>query len=107
MLTACQCPAIFSGDAAAQAQLNGTSPWTMVSPGWAPESIGRGTMYIVWSCLVTIFACSWTVTHPDVPRKGLWGSKAGLCFVAVIAPEVLAFMALAEYLEVRRCFKAL
>jgi hypothetical protein len=42
-----RCLAIFSGDAAVQAQLNGTSPWAVVRPGWAPQPAGRGTMDII------------------------------------------------------------
>jgi hypothetical protein len=107
MSTTCQCPAMTSLNAAAQAQLNGTSPWTIVSPGWAPEpDAGRGTLSIIWSCLVTIFACSWTVTHPDFPRKGEWHwSKAVLCARAVFAPEWSAVEASIEYIRVRQYAK--
>jgi hypothetical protein len=102
------CSAINSLDAAAQGQWNSTSPWTVVSPGWAPEPNGRGTMGIVWSCLVTIFACSWTVTHPIVPRKGEWHTlKVWLCVTAVIAPEWMAFVAYQEFLRVRHHLKAI
>ncbi|RAH73528.1 uncharacterized protein BO66DRAFT_225105 [Aspergillus aculeatinus CBS 121060] len=27
----------------------------------------RGTLNILWSCLFTILACTWTVQHPDIP----------------------------------------
>jgi hypothetical protein len=93
---------------AVQAQLNGTSPWTVISPGWASEPNGRGTMGIIWSCLATIFACSWTVTHPSFPGKDSWfSSKVFLCVMAVVAPEALAVIALSEYLEVRHYLKAI
>jgi hypothetical protein len=86
--------------AATQAQLNGTSPWTIIGPGWAPEpDTGRGTMDIIWSCLVTIFACSWTVIHPDLPGiKSWYSSKAFWC---VLAPEGMAYTALYDHLRVR------
>jgi len=103
MSTTCHCPAMTSLSAATQAQLNGTSPWTVVSPGWAPEpDAGRGTLSIIWSCLVTIFACSWTVAHAEFPRKGGWySSKAGLCAGGVFAPEWMAVQALYEYMLIR------
>jgi hypothetical protein len=108
MSVATFCATLNSFDGAAEAQLNGTSPWTVVSPGWAPQPAGRGTMDIIWSCLVTIFACSWTVTHPDFQGSGSdWviSSKVWSCVVAVIAPEVLASVAFFDYMSVRHQFK--
>src|ERR1700733_9319055 len=41
----------------------------------SPSSCSDGPQYsrtvwdIVWSCLVTIFACVWAALHPDVPRR--------------------------------------
>jgi hypothetical protein len=62
-------------------------------------------MDIIWSCLVTIFACSWTVTHPNIPERKSFASGASSkilwCVVAVVAPEVMAYIALYEHLEVR------
>jgi hypothetical protein len=90
---------------ATQAQLNVTSPWTFISPGWAPEpNAGRGTTGVIWSCLVTIFACSWTVTHPNFGGRGL-GSKVYCCFMAVFIPEMMAFIALEDFLRVRHHLK--
>jgi hypothetical protein len=109
MPTTIQCFVMDSLDAAVQAQLNGTSPRIIISPGWVREpNVGRGTMDIVWSCLITIFACSWTVTHPDIPRKGEWAtSKMWLCFMAVVAPEWMAVVAYEEYLRARQHSKAI
>ncbi|KAJ5827518.1 hypothetical protein N7447_004281 [Penicillium robsamsonii] len=36
---------------------------------WQLEDSNRSTWALVWSCLVTIFACTWTVLHPDLPRR--------------------------------------
>lgn len=33
----------------------------------APDT--RGTLNILWSSLFTIFACTWTLQHPDVPKQ--------------------------------------
>jgi hypothetical protein len=57
-------------------------------------------MDIFWACLVTIFICSWTVTHPPLPRRnGFWGSppKFWMGLTAVLAPEGLATMAFLTY----------
>jgi hypothetical protein len=103
------CARINALDGAAEAQMNDTSTWTVVCPGWALQPAGRGTMDIIWSCLVTIFACSWTVTHPDFQGKGgtWYTSKAWLCAIAIVAPELLAFLAFADYVRVRHYFNAI
>jgi hypothetical protein len=103
------CATIDALDEAAQAQLNGTSPWTIISPGWAPEpNTGRGTMDIIWSCLVTIVACSWTVVHPDFQVTKRWfSSKVRWCIVAVFAPEMMAYTALSELLRIRHHFNVI
>jgi hypothetical protein len=65
----------------------------------------RGTVDILWSCLFTIIACTWTVQHLNIPeqREGRdpgwlgdikWGLKRGFTstkwmLATVIAPEVL------------------
>ncbi|KAH0428848.1 hypothetical protein CcaCcLH18_08835 [Colletotrichum camelliae] len=35
--------------------------------GWREGPNTRGTLNLVWSCGVTIFACTWTVMHLNVP----------------------------------------
>ncbi|EQB59333.1 hypothetical protein CGLO_00299 [Colletotrichum gloeosporioides Cg-14] len=35
--------------------------------GWREGPNSRGTLNIVWSCGITIFACTWTVTHLNLP----------------------------------------
>jgi hypothetical protein len=74
----------------------------------SPDS--RGTLDILWSCLFTIFACTWSVQHLNVPEqregrdpgwrgdfwwmlKGIW-SKSKWMITTVIAPEfTLAYAA--------------
>jgi hypothetical protein len=84
-------------------QSNGTLPWNIINPGWASEPNTRGTLGIIWTCTVTIFACSWTVTHPSFPDVGNWpyDSKVWLCLVAILAPEILATWAWNDFCEVR------
>lgn len=68
----------------------------------------RGTLDILWSSLFTIFACTWTILHLNVPEQregrdpGTWGDlkwglkaiwgKAKWMLVAVLAPEVLLYL---------------
>src|SRR5271163_4565510 len=46
---------------------NCTAPSTSVNFVWSNET--RGTIDILWSCLFTIIACTWTVQHLNVPEQ--------------------------------------
>lgn len=35
--------------------------------GWQPNPDRRGTLGIVESCLFTVFACTWSFQHLNVP----------------------------------------
>ena len=57
---------------------------------------------IVWSCLVTTFACTWVAVHPNVPRPGQkanrhWYSRplrrVRIMLYALIGPEFVLFWA--------------
>lgn len=85
---------------------------TMV--GWVAGPHARGTMSLLLSCLTTIFLCTWTVLHLDVPendekrtmlatfrRKAIWMA------ITVIAPEIVVMYAVGEYTNARRTRKAL
>lgn len=37
--------------------------------GWTAGPGARGTLTLVWSCMITIFACTWTVLHLNVPGR--------------------------------------
>ncbi|KAK0473664.1 hypothetical protein EDD18DRAFT_1300080 [Armillaria luteobubalina] len=60
-------------------------------------SKGRTTLDIVWSCLATIFACTWLAVHPNVPSRYM--REKGRLFLslhrvkhmllAIICPEVV------------------
>jgi hypothetical protein len=51
---------------------------------------------IVWSCIVTIFACTWVAVHPNVPKPNSnvhWYSgplrRARIMVYALIGPEFI------------------
>ena len=66
--------------------------------GWVDEPHGRGTWSILWACLSTIFICTWSTLHLDVPQEhdtgDLYGQKIFWMLVAVLAPESLLFKAI-------------
>ncbi|KAJ5951251.1 uncharacterized protein N7479_009664 [Penicillium vulpinum] len=59
---------------------------------WQLEDNGRSTWALVWSCLATIFACTWTVLHPDLPRRNsptvrIIIANLGYWLLAIFFPE--------------------
>jgi len=90
-----------------------TAPPEGVSFVVIPNS--RGTLEIIWGCVFAIFACTWTVHHPNVPhqrRKGprrysenfrldlrdFWEATK-LALYTVIAPEAIVAVACSELLS--------
>lgn len=86
--------------------------------GWVSTDCGRGTSDILWSCLATIFLCVWTVIHlpvpccsrfiegrivPGEPSRSWrnWIVKSGIvpAVMSAIAPELLTFIAIVEFLR--------
>jgi len=75
----------------------------------------RGTLTILWSCLFTIFACTWTLHHLNVPEQragrdpGLrgdfkWGLKEFLnkgkwMIITILAPEITIYFAGSRLVE--------
>ncbi|KAK0219430.1 hypothetical protein EDD85DRAFT_780659, partial [Armillaria nabsnona] len=70
------------------------------------ESSNRTTLDIIWSCLATIFACTWLAVHPNVPSRdmrekgrlllGLHRVKHML--LAIICPEAVIMWAFRQRL---------
>lgn len=77
--------------------------------GWVAEPQGRGTWSIIWSCLVTIILCTWSVLHLDVPSEhGTWHLLARKLYgtvIGAIAPEALLCFAVNEYVISRRTLR--
>lgn len=73
--------------------------------GWVAEPDGRGTWSIVWSCLVTIFICTWSVLHLDVrKRHGRWYlffRKVKWMLIAALVPEYILILAVDNFFQAR------
>ncbi|OBT50223.1 hypothetical protein VE04_10267, partial [Pseudogymnoascus sp. 24MN13] len=90
-----------------------TNPQEVVNFVDSPPT--RGTLDILWSSLFTIFACTWSVLHLNVPEQrggrdpGRWGDlkwlmkafwgKAKWMFWTVMAPEALLYFAVTRYMN--------
>ena len=78
--------------------------------GWAPEPQTRGTMGLVWSCLATIFLCTWNAVHPNLPAldDSAWivlGRRVNYLLIALVAPEYVCTRALTDFLDAREVQK--
>ena len=65
---------------------------------------------ILWSCLATIFACSWVSIHPNIPApnessRRIFLRRLELMFWAVIGPEMIITWALRQWLGARHLEK--
>ncbi|KAF8971907.1 hypothetical protein BDZ97DRAFT_1901541 [Flammula alnicola] len=57
---------------------------------------------ISWSCIITIFACTWSAVHPNIPgpRDSGWTCckrRIVVMFYAVVAPEFMVIWAMRQY----------
>ena len=79
--------------------------------GWIPEPPGRGTWSILWSCLATIFICTWSALHLNVPeRHGVWYllfRRLEFMVFAAMAPELILFDAAENFFGARDLSKYL
>ncbi|KAK0432181.1 hypothetical protein EV421DRAFT_1719727 [Armillaria borealis] len=63
---------------------------------------------IIWSCLATIFACTWLAVHPNVPDHNITMKGAISCAIehakimaiAILAPEVIVGWAVQQFIVV-------
>jgi hypothetical protein len=68
--------------------------------------VQRTIWEILWSCLATIFACSWVSVHPNIPGpyESSWRiflRRLELMFWAVFGPEMIITWALRQWLGAR------
>ena len=66
----------------------------------------RSLWDILWSCLATIFACSWVSVHPNIPApdeswRRIFLRRLELMFWAVVAPETIIIWALRQWFGAR------
>ncbi|KAK0431862.1 hypothetical protein EV421DRAFT_133913 [Armillaria borealis] len=66
----------------------------------------RTLLNIVWSCLATIFACTWLSVHPNVPGRNITTRGSISCGIehvkimvtAILAPEVIVAWAADQFI---------
>ena len=75
--------------------------------GWVSQPNGRGTFDILWGSLFTIFLCTWTSLHLNVPSLSetymqRWFRKLRWMIQAIMAPEFIVAFATGQKVEAAR-----
>jgi hypothetical protein len=78
-------------------------PLTAVDQSTSLVKPTRTKSGIVWSCLVTIFTCTWVSVHPNIPGpEANWYMKtflrARLVVVAPLVPELVITWAMRQWI---------
>ena len=86
---------------------NTTALQDVVTSGWQTGPPFRGTAEILWSCIITIFACIYTAIHDDIPsrRRPVWSMvarKLHWAFTALMCPEVVLLAASRQWRAARQ-----
>ncbi|KAG0702531.1 hypothetical protein DFH29DRAFT_494527 [Suillus ampliporus] len=74
--------------------LNVTSIHTLDASDYASSCDTRSLWSIIWSCAVTLFACTWTAVHPNIPgmeegKFAITSRRLLIMIIALIAPELM------------------
>ncbi|KAI0183013.1 hypothetical protein EV127DRAFT_377704 [Xylaria flabelliformis] len=80
--------------------------------GWQTEPSRRGTLTIIENCLFTLFACTWSIQHPNVPRLDEAWRRTLLrqckwTLLALFFPEFLMAHAILEFMMVAANIRSL
>ncbi|KAK4655482.1 hypothetical protein QC762_302811 [Podospora pseudocomata] len=82
------------------------------APGWVSAPTMRGTTSILWSCLLTLFACVYTALHLNIPERGitnvqLVAKRIEWMFITLLFPELVLFYASAQWWKAKKLAAAL
>ena len=80
---------------------------TSTRQGWTSQPNSRGTLDIIWACVVTIFLCSWSVLCLNLPalKDTPWRRlrrKFYLATLGILGPEFILQLALGQWSSVCR-----
>ncbi|KAG0695642.1 hypothetical protein DFH29DRAFT_954548, partial [Suillus ampliporus] len=91
---------------ASLSNLNDTTIPTLDASDCPSSSDTRSLLAIIWSCAATLFACTWTAIHPNIP--GMKEGKVAITFhrlfimvIALIAPELMITWAARQFFSAR------
>ena len=84
-------------------QHNTTALHDIRAPAWVNNAELRGTASILFSCILTLFACIYKALHLNIPNEGagfFWQliGKVKWMLIALFAPEMTVWVALDQFL---------
>lgn len=84
------------------AQCLAQQPGSTTLEGWQFDDNSRSSWDILWTCLTTIFACTWTALHKHVPERthnkiAASFMKTFTWFGALLAPELMIIYAAIDF----------
>ncbi|PBK85589.1 hypothetical protein ARMGADRAFT_941811, partial [Armillaria gallica] len=70
----------------------------------------RTLLSIIWSCLATIFACTWIAVHPNVPGRNITTKggiscaieRAKIIAITILVPEIIVAWAAEQFIVARK-----
>lgn len=85
----------------------GNPPSSGRQTGWVSQPNGRGTFDIIWGSLFTIFLCTWTSLHLNIPAHGesyllRQARKLRWMAQAIMGPEFIVGFATGQKVEAAR-----
>lgn len=74
--------------------------------GYVSDPNGRGTLHILFSCLLTLSLCVWSAVHLDLPRQNESDTQYTLRYLkwsllGLFGPELLIWVAWRQYISAR------
>jgi hypothetical protein len=95
-----------------QADSNITALNNEIAPSWATTRNIRGTKDLLWTSVLTLFICVYTVVHLNVPPPnegpvGFMLRKTKWVLISILAPEISLAMAMQQWLVARALSKDL
>jgi hypothetical protein len=92
---------------ASLSNVNGTAIHTTLDVCDSSSSGDSRTLWdIIWSCAVTLFACTWTAIHPNIPgvdegKLAIISRRLFIMVIALIAPELIIALAAQQFFSAR------
>ena len=99
-------PLVCHGNLPPVSQLDASMNSTSDIVGWTSEPQGRGTLGLLWSCFATIFLCTWSAIHPNLPasddsKSTIFWRRIKHLFLCLLVPEGYAIDALFNFVAAR------
>lgn len=78
--------------------------------GWVSSPAGRGTIDIVWPCVLVVLTCTWTVFHTNLPEDGeptkaIILRKMRWAALTLFSPEIVMLGAACQWSSARASTK--